>query len=316
MTQPAHQPNLPRPNFWRRASSLLYKKPWLGLVLLLAPPLLWLGVFYLGSLLNLLFYSFYSIDDFSGQIKYDLGFSTLAQLFTSSSNIDIVTRTLSMSIAVTIACAVIAFPMAYFMAFYAKGRTKAIWYLLVLLPLWSSYLVRVYAWRLILAREGVASWFFDTLGFRPVLDGILSLPVIGGPSLSSSYLGMFLVFTYVWLPYMILPIQAALERVPKNLIQASSDLGARPTQTFWRIVLPLAVPGVAAGSIFTFSLTLGDYIIPGVVGAPGFFIGQVVYTQQGAVGNLPLAAAFSVVPIIIISSYLMFVKRLGAFNAL
>ena len=310
------QPNLPRPNFWRCASSLLYAKPWLGLVLLLAPPLLWLGVFYLGSLLNLLFYSFYSIDDFSGQIKYDLGLSTLAQLFTSSSNVDIVVRTLSMSIAVTIACAVIAFPMAYFMAFYAKGRTKAIWYLLVLLPLWSSYLVRVYAWRLILAREGVASWFFDTLGLRPVLDGILSLPVIGGPSLSSSYLGMFLVFTYVWLPYMILPIQAALERVPKNLIQASSDLGARPAQTFWRIVLPLAVPGVAAGSIFTFSLTLGDYIIPGVVGAPGFFIGQVVFTQQGAVGNLPLAAAFSVVPIIIITGYLMFVKRLGAFNAL
>ena len=310
------QPNLPRPNFWRRASSLLYAKPWLGLVLLLAPPLLWLGVFYLGSLLNLLFYSFYSIDDFSGQIKYDLGLSTLAQLFTSSSNVDIVVRTLSMSVAVTIACAGIAFPMAYFMAFYAKGRTKAIWYLLVLLPLWSSYLVRVYAWRLILAREGVASWFFDTLSLRPVLDGILSLPVIGGPSLSSSYLGMFLVFTYVWLPYMILPIQAALERVPKNLIQASSDLGARPAQTFWRIVLPLAVPGVAAGSIFTFSLTLGDYIIPGVVGAPGFFIGQVVFTQQGAVGNLPLAAAFSVVPIIIITGYLMFVKRLGAFNAL
>ena len=316
MTQPNSQPNLPRPNFWHRASSLLYKKPWLGLVLLLAPPLLWLGVFYLGSLLNLLFYSFYSIDDFSGQIKYDLGLSTLAQLFTSSSNVDIVTRTLSMSVAVTIACAVIAFPMAYFMAFYAKGRTKAIWYLLVLLPLWSSYLVRVYAWRLILAREGVASWFFDTLGLRAVLDGILSLPVIGGPSLSSSYLGMFLVFTYVWLPYMILPIQAALERVPRNLIQASSDLGARPAQTFWRIVLPLAVPGVAAGSIFTFSLTLGDYIIPGVVGAPGFFIGQVVFTQQGAVGNLPLAAAFSVVPIIIITGYLMFVKRLGAFNAL
>ncbi len=310
------QPNLPRPNFWRRASSLLYSKPWLGLVLLLAPPLLWLGVFYLGSLLNLLFYSFYSIDDFSGQIKYDLGLSTLAQLFTSSSNVDIVVRTLSMSVAVTVACAGIAFPMAYFMAFYAKGRTKAIWYLLVLLPLWSSYLVRVYAWRLILAREGVASWFFDSLNLRPVLDGILSLPVIGGPSLSSSYLGMFLVFTYVWLPYMILPIQAALERVPKNLIQASSDLGAKPAQTFWRIVLPLAVPGVAAGSIFTFSLTLGDYIIPGVVGAPGFFIGQVVYTQQGAVGNLPLAAAFSVVPIIIITGYLMFVKRLGAFNAL
>jgi putative spermidine/putrescine transport system permease protein len=305
-----------RSSFWRRASDVFYRRPLLALLLLLIPPLLWLGVFYLGSLLNLLFYSFYSIDDFSGQIKYDLTLSTLQQLFTSGANVDIVIRTLSMSVIVTLACGLIAFPMAYFMAFYAKGNTKTIWYLLVLLPLWSSYLVRVYAWRLILAREGVASWFFDTLGLRPVLDGILSLPVIGGPSLSSSYIGMFLVFTYVWLPYMILPIQAALERVPKSLIAASSDLGARPAQTFWRVILPLAVPGVAAGSIFTFSLTLGDYIIPGVVGAPGFFIGQVVYTQQGAVGNLPLAAAFSVVPIVLISLYLAFVKRLGAFNAL
>jgi putative spermidine/putrescine transport system permease protein len=305
-----------RSGFWRRASDLFYRRPLVALLLLLVPPLLWLGVFYLGSLLNLLFYSFYSIDDFSGQIKYDLTLGTLQQLFTSGANVDIVIRTLSMSVIVTLACGLIAFPMAYFMAFYARGNTKAIWYLLVLLPLWSSYLVRVYAWRLILAREGVASWFFDTLGLRPVLDGILSLPVIGGPSLSSSYLGMFLVFTYVWLPYMILPIQAALERVPKSLIAASSDLGARPAQTFWRVILPLAVPGVAAGSIFTFSLTLGDYIIPGVVGAPGFFIGQVVYTQQGAVGNLPLAAAFSVVPIVLIGLYLAFVKRLGAFDAL
>ena len=305
-----------RSSFWRRASDVFYRRPLFGLLLLLVPPLLWLGVFYLGSLLNLLFYSFYSIDDFSGQIKYDLTLATLQQLFTSSANVDIVIRTLSMSMIVTLACALIAFPMAYYMAFFAKGNTKAVWYLLVLLPLWSSYLVRVYAWRLILAREGVASWFFDTLSLRPVLDGILSLPVIGGPSLSSSYLGMFLVFTYVWLPFMILPIQAALERVPKSLIAASSDLGARPAQTFWRIILPLAVPGVAAGSIFTFSLTLGDYIIPGVVGAPGFFIGQVVYTQQGAVGNLPLAAAFSVVPIVLISLYLAFVKRLGAFDAL
>ena len=306
----------PRSSFWRRASDAFYRRPMIALLLLLIPPLLWLGVFYLGSLLNLLFYSFYSIDDFSGQIKYELTLSTLQQLFTSAANVDIVIRTLSMSLIVTLACGLIAFPMAYFMAFYAKGNTKAVWYLLVLLPLWSSYLVRVYAWRLILAREGVASWFFDTLGLRPVLDGILSLPVIGGPSLSSSYLGMFLVFTYVWLPYMILPIQAALERVPKSLMAASSDLGARPAQTFWRVILPLAVPGVAAGSIFTFSLTLGDYIIPGVVGAPGFFIGQVVYTQQGAVGNLPLAAAFSVVPIVLISLYLAFVKRLGAFDAL
>ncbi len=305
-----------RTGFWRRASDVFYRRPALSLLLLLVPPLLWLVVFYLGSLVNLLVYSFYSIDDFTGQTKFQFTLATLQQLFTSSSNVDIVVRTLSMSLTVTLACALIAFPMAYFMAFHARGSTKALWYLLVLLPLWSSYLVRVYAWRLILAKEGVASWFFDALKLRPVLDGLLNLPVIGGPSLSSSYLGMFLVFTYVWLPYMILPIQAALERVPRSLIQASSDLGARPARTFWSVILPLAVPGVAAGSIFTFSLTLGDYIIPGIVGTPGYFIGQMVFTQQGTAGNIPLAAAFSVVPIVLIGLYLAFVKRLGAFDAL
>jgi putative spermidine/putrescine transport system permease protein len=305
-----------RIGFWRRVSDVFYRRPALSLLLMLVPPLLWLVVFYLGSLVNLLAYSFYSVDDFTGQTKFQFTLSTLQQLFTSSSNVDIVVRTVSMSLTVTLACALIAFPMAYFMAFYARGSTKALLYLLVLLPLWSSYLVRVYAWRLILAKEGVASWFFDTLRLRPVLDALLNLPVIGGPSLASSYLGMFLVFTYVWLPYMILPVQAALERVPKSLIQASSDLGARPARTFWSVILPLAVPGVAAGSIFTFSLTLGDYIIPGIVGAPGYFIGQMVYTQQGTAGNIPLAAAFSVVPIVLIGLYLAFVKRLGAFDAL
>ncbi len=300
----------------QRFSSLLHGRPWLALLLLLIPPLLWMGIIYIGSLLNLLIYSFYSLDDFTGQVKYEPTLSTLQQLFTSSSNVDIVQRTVFMSIAVTVACAVIAFPIAYFMAFHTKGNSKAFWILLVLLPLWSSYLVRVYAWKLLLAKEGIISWFFDTLGIRFVLDWILTLPVIGGFSLSSSYLGMFLVFVYVWLPYMILPIQASLERVPKSLLQASSDLGAKPNQTFWKILLPLTVPGIAAGSIFTFSLTLGDYIIPGVVGAPGFFIGQMVYTQQGTAGNIPLAAAFSLVPIVIIGLYLAFAKKLGAFDAL
>ena len=300
----------------RRLSDVLYLRPKLLLALLLVPPILWMGVIYLGSLINLLVYSFYSIDDFTGQVQYGFTLNTLGQLFTSPANVDIVLRTLYMSVIVTVACGIIAFPIAYFMAFHTKGNTKAVWYLLVLLPLWSSYLVRVYAWRLILAQEGVISWFFGLFGLRWLLDGILTVPVIGGPSLSSSYLGMFLVFVYVWLPYMILPIQAALERVPKSLIQASSDLGAKPAQTFRNVILPLAVPGLAAGSIFTFSLTLGDYIIPGVVGTPGFFIGQMVYTQQGTAGNIPLAAAFSLVPIVIITLYLAFVRRLGAFNAL
>jgi putative spermidine/putrescine transport system permease protein len=295
-------------------TDVFYRRPHLLLWALLALPLLWMVVVYIGSLLNMLSFSFYSIDDFTGQVQEVFTLNTLKQLVTSPSNIDIVLRTLYMAVAVTIACAMIAFPIAYFMAFHTRGNTRAIWYLLVLLPLWSSYLVRVYAWRLILAKEGVLFWIFNALGLGWLLDGILSVPIIGGRSLSSSYLGMFLVFVYVWLPYMILPIQAALERVPKSLLQASSDLGAKPAQTFRTIILPLAVPGIAAGSIFTFSLTLGDYIIPGVVGTPGYFIGQMVAAQQSL--NVPLAAAFSIVPIIIITAYLGFVRRLGAFDAI
>jgi putative spermidine/putrescine transport system permease protein len=295
-------------------TDVFYRRPHLLLWALLALPLLWMVVVYIGSLLNMLSFSFYSIDDFTGQVQEVFTLNTLKQLVTSPSNIDIVIRTLYMAVAVTIACAVIAFPIAYFMAFHTRGNTRAIWYLLVLLPLWSSYLVRVYAWRLILAKEGVLFWIFNALGLGWLLDGILSVPIIGGRSLSSSYLGMFLVFVYVWLPYMILPVQAALERVPKSLLQASSDLGAKPAQTFRTIILPLAVPGIAAGSIFTFSLTLGDYIIPGVVGTPGYFIGQMVAAQQSL--NVPLAAAFSIVPIVIITAYLGFVRRLGAFDAI
>jgi putative spermidine/putrescine transport system permease protein len=221
-----------------------------------------------------------------------------------------------MAVAVTAAAAVIAFPVANYMARYATPRMKAFFYVGVMLPMWTSYLVKVYAWRLVLAKQGIASWFVDLLGLTPALDGALATPVIGGPSLASSYIGMFIVFTYMWLPFMILPLVAALERVPGSLVQASADLGARPGQTFRHVVLPLALPGLAAGSIFTFSLTLGDYIIPSVVGAPGYFIGMMVYQQQGTAGNLPLAAAFSVVPIILIAVYLALARRMGAFDAL
>ena len=185
-----------------------------------------------------------------------------------------------------------------------------------MLPMWTSYLVKVYAWRLLLAKEGIIAWVLSKLGLMGLLDAALEAPGIGGPSLSSSYIGMFIVFVYMWLPFMILPMAAALERVPGSLLQASADLGARPGQTFRNVVLPLAVPGIAAGSVFTFSLTLGDYIIPSVVGAPGYFIGMMVYVQQGTAGNIPLAAAFSVVPIILIFFYLAIAKRFGAFDAL
>jgi putative spermidine/putrescine transport system permease protein len=193
---------------------------------------------------------------------------------------------------------------------------KAFFYLAVMMPLWSSYLVKIYAWKLILAKEGIITWLAQTTGLAWFLNALLALPVIGGPSLSISYIGMFLVFVYVWLPYMILPTQAALERVPASLVEASADLGANPAQAFRTVILPLALPGLIAGSIFTFSLTLGDYIIPQVVGTSRFFIGQAVYTQQGTAGNIPLAAAFTVVPIVIMGIYLWIAKRMGAFDAL
>jgi putative spermidine/putrescine transport system permease protein len=300
----------------RAASTFFHRRPYWYLALLLVPPLLWFGTVYLGSLFALLAQSFYRIDDFTTQIVREPTLATYQQLVTQPANITIILRTVTMAVAVTITCALIALPIATYMARYATGRMKALFYVGVMLPMWTSYLVKVYAWRLMLAKQGIIAWFFDALGLEPVLDGILATPGIGGPSLSSSYLGMFVVFVYMWLPFMILPMAAALERVPASLLQASADLGARPGQTFRNVVLPLAVPGIAAGSVFTFSLTLGDYIIPSVVGASGFFIGMMVYTLQGTAGNIPLAAAFSVVPIVLIFVYLRIAKRFGAFDAL
>ena len=298
-----------------RISSALYLHPKLLLMLLLAPPLLWLGVIYLGSLFALLLQSFFYIDDFSGNIVRKFSLATYEQLFTRA-NADIFIRTTLMAAAVTVAAALIAFPIAYYMVRYASMKMKAALYLAVMLPLWSSYLVRVYAWKLILAKEGVVTWFAAQLHLTWLLDAVLAIPVIGGPSLSISYIGSFLVFLYIWLPFMILPIVAALERVPASLTEASADLGATPRQTFRKVILPLAFPGVVAGSIFTFSLTLGDYIIPGIIGNSRPFIGQAVYQLQGTAGNIPLAAAFTIVPIVIMAIYLMIARRLGAFDAL
>ena len=300
----------------RAIARFLYGRRGFYLALLLLPPLLWLGIVYLGSLFALLMQSFYAIDEFTARIVPKLTLETYRQLVIHPANVDIVLRTLGMAVAVTIAAAVVAFPIASYMARYASPRMKALFYVGVTVPMWTSYLVKVYAWRLVLAKQGILFWFVDQLGLAPALDATLATPVIGGPSLASSYLGMFIVFVYMWLPFMILPLTAALERVPQSLLQASADLGARPGQTFRNVVLPLALPGLAAGSVFTFSLTLGDYIIPSVVGAPGYFIGMMVYQQQGTAGNLPLAAAFSVVPIILIAIYLSLAKRVGAFDAL
>ena len=298
-----------------KVSDLFFRKPSLLTLVLLLPPILWIVVVYIGSLMALLLQSFYSLDDFSGLIIREFTLSTYAELF-ETANREIIIRTILMASAVTFACAVIAFPIAYFAARYARGTTKALFYLAVMMPLWSSYLVKVYAWKLILAKEGIVTWFAAKLHLTWFIDALLSVPSIGGPSLSFSYIGTFLVFVYIWLPYMILPVQAALERVPKNLIEASSDLGANPGQSFRTVIFPLALPGVIAGSIFTFSLTLGDYIVPQIVGNSRLMIGQAVYTLQGTAGDIPLAAAFSVVPMVIMGIYLAVAKRMGAFDAL
>jgi putative spermidine/putrescine transport system permease protein len=303
------------PSLFRRAATTLYLRPRLLLLLLLAPPLLWLGLIYLGSLFALLAQSFFYVDEFSGVVVRQPSLNTYRQLFTVA-NFDVIARTTMMAGTVTLAAALIAFPLAYYMVRYAGLRSKALLYLGVMLPLWSSYLVRVYSWKLILAKEGIVTWMAGKLKLTWLIDALLALPGIGGPSLSISYIGTFLVFLYVWLPFMILPIVAALERVPSSLIEASADLGANPTQTFRKVILPLALPGVVAGSIFTFSLTLGDYIIPGIVGSSQPFIGQAVYLHQGTAGNVPLAAALAIVPIAIMALYLVVAKRLGAFNAL
>jgi putative spermidine/putrescine transport system permease protein len=303
------------PGLGGRISDRLWRSPGLVIVLLLTPPALWLGVVYLGSLFALLAQSFFSIDEFSGMVNREFTLKTYGELF-SPTNLDIILRTVIMATLVTIASAIIAFPIAYYAARYAKGRWKAVFYLGIMLPLWSSYLVKVYSWKLILAKEGIISWLFETLRLTWLLDAFLAIPVIGGNSLSVSPTGTFIVFVYVWLPFMILPIQAALERVPVSMIEASGDLGAGPGQTFRHVLLPLALPGVIAGSIFTFSLTLGDYIIPQIVGTSARFIGLAVYQYQGTAGNIPLAAAFAVVPIVIMGFYLWWAKRQGAFDAL
>jgi putative spermidine/putrescine transport system permease protein len=296
-------------------SDLFWRRPKLLVFLMLLPALLWLGIVYVGSLLALLLQSFFYIDDFSGLVVREFSLRTYAELFRAQ-NVDIIVRTVSMAAAVTLASALVAFPVAYWAARYARGPWKAVFYLGIMLPLWASYLVKIYAWKLILAKEGILNWIVEQLHVTFLLDWWLSLPVIGGNSLSISYTGTFLVFLYVWMPYMILPIQAAIERVPTNLLDASADLGATPRQTFWQVIFPLALPGIIAGSIFTFSLTLGDYIIPQIVGNSQFFIGQAVYSHQGTAGNIPLAAAFTVVPIVIMGIYLWLAKRAGAFDAL
>jgi putative spermidine/putrescine transport system permease protein len=306
---------MPESSALRAISNVLYQRRTLTLLLLLTPPLLWFGVVYVGSLLTLLSQSVFTFDDMSMSVVAEFTTANFEGLMVPA-NMDIVLRTLGMAIAVTLGTVVIGFPMAYYMAHHASPAEKGFFFVGVMLPMWASYIVKAYGWTVLLAQGGVIYWVLDALGLRGALQAVLQLPVVGGDTLATSNLGRFLVFTYIWLPFMVLPIQAAIERVPANLLLASSDLGGRPWQTFRNVLWPLAFPGVVAGSIFTFSLTLGDYIIPQLVGPSGLYIGNMVYTMQGTIGNIPMAAAFTCVPIVLITIYLAMARRLGAFNAL
>ncbi|HLO34870.1 MAG TPA: ABC transporter permease [Candidatus Deferrimicrobium sp.] len=286
----------------RRVLAALYRRPRAQILLLLTPPAGWFGVVYLGSLALLLVTAFWTFDGVTGKVVQHWTLDNFGQLISQPAFRTVALRTLVFATVVTAADMLIAFPIAYYMAQVAGSRTRSILFMLCLLPLWASYLVRVYAWRVILSPGGPIDWTIGLFGLGPA-------------GLYPSDLGVGIVFTYLWLPYMILPLYAGLERVPRSLLEASADLGARGGTTFRRIVLPLVLPALAAGSIFTFSLTLGDYITPGLI-SNNQFIGNVVFEQQGVSGNLPLAAAFALVPVGIMAVYLFVARRLGAFEAL
>jgi putative spermidine/putrescine transport system permease protein len=284
----------------RRSADLLHGRRGLQASLLLAGPLAWLVVAYLGSLAVLFVAAFWTLDDFSGQVVHSYGIDNFRTLWEGRVYREIVVRTVGVAAAVTVTDALLAFPIAFFMAKVATPRTRALLAVAVLMPLWASYLVKVYAWRTILNEEGILNWALAPLG-------------IDGPGYG--LVATWLVFSYLWLPYMILPLYAGLERIPDSLLDASGDLGGRPGITFRRVVLPLAFPAVVAGSIFTFSLTLGDYITPQLVSSKQF-IGNVVYANVGVANNLPLAAAFATVPVVVMILYLLGARRLGAFEQL
>jgi len=282
----------------RRLSGFLFRHPRVRLGALLAAPLGWLVVVYLGSLFVLLLAAFWQTDEFTSEIVHTFTLDNFRTLFERDVYREVAWRTISMAALVTLADAVLAFPIAFYMARVASPRVRSLLVVAVVMPLWASYLVKAYAWRTMLATGGVLDWLLGPLG-------------LSGPGYSM--VGLWLVFTYLWLPFMILPLYVGLERIPESVFEASADLGARSFRTFWRIVLPLALPALVAGSIFTFSLTLGDYIAPGLITSEQF-IGTVIYSIRGQA--LPLAAAYTFVPIAVMVVYLLLARRLGAFESL
>jgi putative spermidine/putrescine transport system permease protein len=287
-----------------RASAALFRRPWLRGGLLLSGPLAWFVLIYLAALVVLFVSSLWSVDSFTGNLVHTWTLGNFKTLFSVSTYRTIALRTIGIAAAVTVTDAILALPFAFFAVRIASRRMQGVLFVAVLIPLWSSYLVRVYVWRLILAKEGVLNWAIGQVG-------------LGSLDIGYSNWAMWIVFSYIWLPFMILPIWSALERVPDSFIEASADLGARSWRTFRSVLFPLILPGIAAGSIFTFSLTLGDYITPTLVGGAGSdFIGNVVYQNVGVASNVPFAAAFATVPLVVMGVYLLIARRMGAFEAL
>jgi putative spermidine/putrescine transport system permease protein len=285
-------------------SALLWRRPWLRAAGLLSGPLAWFLLIYLASLAVLLVTAFWRINPFTTDIERVWSLDNFRTLIESATYRRIALRTAGMAAAVTVTDALVAFPFAYYMARVASRRVQSALFVAVMLPLWASYLARVYAWLLIFGSNGVLNWSFDKIG----------LPSLG---IGYSNWAMWIVFSYIWLPFMIIPAYASLERIPDSFVEASADLGARGWLTVRRVIVPLALPGVVAGSVFTFSLTLGDYVTPILVGGAGSdFIGNVVYQSVGVANNIPFAAAFAVVPVVIMAVYLLLARRLGAFEAL
>ena len=289
---------------WSRTSAALWRRPWARAGLLLTPALAWFVLIYLAALVLLLITAFWRINAFTTNIErvWNLGNFTL--IFGNSAYRDIVLRTIGMAAGVTVVDAIIAFPFAYYMARMASRRTRTVLYVAILLPLWASYLAKVYAWLLIFTHDGLLNWTLGKVGIGPV-------------NLIYTNWAVFIVFCYVWLPFMILPVYAALERIPPSQIEASQDLGARTWRTLRLVILPLALPGLVAGSIFTFSLTLGDFITPILIGGVGSnFIGNVIEQNVGIANNVPFAAALALIPVAIMAAYLLGARALGAFRAL
>ena len=292
-------------NVWLlRLSTALWRRPWARASLLLTPPLAWFLLVYIASLVILLVTAFWSVNPFTTNIDKTWTLSNFHQIFTTPAYLSDIGQTVGMAAAVTVTDAVIAFPFAYFMARVAAPRTRTALFVAILLPLWASYLAKVYSWVLIFTNHGFLDWVVGGLG-------------LGHPQLIYTNWAVYAVFCYLWLPFMIIPVYGALERVPSSLIEASQDLGGRTWRTTRSVLLPLVLPGIVAGSIFTFSLTLGDYITPLLVGGTSAnFIGNVIYTNIGIANNVPFAAAMALVPIVIMGIYLSGARALGAFEAL